>query len=250
MDGQAIVKTSDSDVYHVFERGEGARSYGPPWLRDGGRHAPDPEFAAAVIDALAGNLKNRVTLQEQADGSKRVSLHLSGNQVPVPVGVVASLALRHASSGEALWNHGGKPDWAANRHETAADGDGADGKAGGFADRPLFADGFKLDFPKLTDEIRVEAVRLDATIAPNNEIDAESVEFRISGKDGAGNAHNVVVYADIDLYGVNATTPDTVDLNGKQVERKTFGDIAADRRHERTAKEKGTHAKFVREHVE
>lgn len=227
-DGKAIVKTSASDVYYVMEHGEGDRSYGPPWMRDGGKHEPDPAFAAGVervIDALAGNLKDRVTLKEQADGSKQVSLHLSGNQVPVAVNAVGSLLLRHASSGEAPW-HDGKPAWASERHDgdgKAAAQDGAN-EAGVFGDHPLFADGFKPDFPKLTDDIRVEAINLDAAIDPNNDIDEESVEIRISGKDEAGNVHNVVVHADIDLYDVNATTPDTVDLTGKQVETKTMAD--------------------------
>jgi hypothetical protein len=225
--GKAIVKTSASDVYYVMEHGEGDRSYGPPWMRDGGKHEPDPAFAAGVervIDALAGNLKDHVTLKEQADGGKQVSLLLSGNQVPLVANAIGSLLLRHASSGEAPW-HDGKPDWAAKWHDgedKTAGQDGANGGAGAFGDHPFFADSFKPSFPKLTDDIRVEAINLDATIDPNNDIDEESVEIRISGKDEAGSVHNVVVHADIDLYDVNATTPDTVDLTGKQVEMKTM----------------------------
>mgnify|MGYP001293071121 CR=1 FL=1 len=192
-DGKAIVKPSGSDVYYVTEHGKGTRHDGPPWMRDGAKHASDSEFAAGVervLDALAGNLKDRVTLEERADGSKLVSLELSGNQVPPVAGAIGSLAVRHATSAEMSWNHVGMD--------------------------------FMLNIPKLTDDIRVEAIRLNATISPNNDIDEESVEIRISGKDEAGNAHNIVVSADIDLYDVNATTPDTVDLNGKQVETKTF----------------------------
>jgi hypothetical protein len=230
-DGKAIVKASGSDVYHVAERGKGRQAYGPPWIRGGSGHAPNPEFAAGVervMDALAGRLKEHVTLEEQEDGSKRVSLHLTGNQVPAVAAAIGSLALRRASSGETPWNHGGKADWAGKRHGTADGCDVANGEPGGFDGHPWFEDGFKPNFPKLTDDIRAESLHLDAAIAPTNEIDEESVEIRISGRDEAGDMHDVVVHADIDLYGFNATTPDTVDLTGKPVETKTFDDSAAD----------------------
>ncbi|PYI53870.1 hypothetical protein [Paenibacillus flagellatus] len=205
-DGKAIVKTSDSDVYRVAEHGGGK---GPKWRHDGAREGgPDPEFAEGaerVLDALVGSLKDHVTLQSEADGGKRVSLHLTGSQVPVAVNAIGSLLVRGASDGP----HGG---W---KH-------GVEGKGEGEAAEDfhaLFASGLEHDWPKLTKDIRVDDIRLDATIDAANYFDRKSAEIRIVGKDDAGAEHSVVVRADIDLSGVNATTPDSVDLTGKQVEK-------------------------------
>lgn len=198
-DGKAIWKTSDSNVYRVAEPGKNDGAPGP-W-----RHAdrsPNPAVAQGaeqVFDALVGNLKDRVTVQANGDGSKQVSLHLSGSQVPAAVNAIGSLIIGSASNGADHWRGGAGEQGSAEMHG-------------------LFAPEMKLNMPKLTQNIRIEAIRLDAAIDANNYVDRQSAEIQVVGQDASGAEHRVVIEAKLDLGDVNATSADSVDLTGKQVE--------------------------------
>ncbi|MDF2719544.1 MAG: hypothetical protein K0R28_6469 [Paenibacillus sp.] len=208
-DGKAVLKASDSDVYRVAEHGEGEGN-GPDWKRHAD-HKMDPAFAERVervFDALVGNLKDRVELDTNADGSKHVSLHLSGNQVPVAVNAIGSFVIGGVSDG-GHWNHDGQA--GRGNREQAAVGKTADANA-------LFTPEMKPDLPKLTQDVRIEEIKLDATIDANNYFENKTAEIRVTGKDTAGAPHSVVVRAEVDLTGINATKADSVDLTGKKVE--------------------------------
>ncbi|TMV44958.1 hypothetical protein FE783_31035 [Paenibacillus mesophilus] len=203
-DGKAVLKADNSDVYQVAEHGKEDGKGGPGWKRGSGDFKPDPAFAEGVervFDALAGNLKDRVELETNADGSKRVSLHLSGNQVPVAVNAIGSFVIGNVAGG-GHWDH---------EKQTST------GKESGA--HALFTPDMKPNLPKLTQDIRIEEIKLDATIDKNNYFDDKSVEVRIAGKDAAGAAHSVTIKAAVDLNGVNATKADSVDLTGKKVEK-------------------------------
>ncbi|HZG15971.1 MAG TPA: hypothetical protein VE710_13215 [Candidatus Bathyarchaeia archaeon] len=187
-DEKTIVKNSKSDVYHVIEK------QGPPWRHEGG----NPEMAEEmekVIDALVGDLRNNVTLENQANGKKKVSLHLAGNQVPGAVNAVGSLIIKKASA-----HH-------ENAENTWHQGKGANA-----------LHDMKVDLPKLTDNIHVQEVNLDATINADNYLESQAVAIKINGQDASGNDHQVTVELDADLSGLNQTMPDQVDLSGKQVQ--------------------------------
>ncbi|MDF2720222.1 MAG: hypothetical protein K0R28_7147 [Paenibacillus sp.] len=189
-DGKAVLKASDSDVYQVAEHGKEDGKGGPGWQRGSGDHKPDPAFAEGVervFDALAGNLKDRVELETNTDGSKRVTLHLSGNQVPVAVNAIGSFLIGNVADGS-RWHHG----------EQASEGKTEGANA-------LFTPDMKPNLPKLTQDVRIEEIKLDATIDKDN--------------DAAGAAHSVMIRAAVDLNGVNATKADSVDLTGKKVEQ-------------------------------
>lgn len=208
-DGKAVLKASGSDVYRIAEHGDGEGN-GPGWKRHAGPKA-DPAFAERVervFDALVGILKDRVELDTNADGSKHVSLHLSGNQVPVAVNAIGSFVIGGVSDGE-HWNHHGQAGRGDREH--AAAGKTADANA-------LFTPEMKPDLPKLTQDVRIEEIKLDATIDANNYFGNKTAEIRVTGKDEAGASHSVVVRAEVDLTGMNATQADTIDLTGKKVE--------------------------------
>ncbi|MNV85005.1 hypothetical protein D3C71_1789230 [compost metagenome] len=48
----------------------------------------------------------------------------------------------------------------------------------------------------------------------------------MSGKDAQGAEHDVVLRIDMTLSSLNSTTPDTVDLSGKQVENVKLEDMS------------------------
>ncbi|WP_134685743.1 hypothetical protein [Brevibacillus migulae] len=197
-DGKIIVKHSGSDMYHVMER------QGPRW----GQNEHDPELAKDmenVLDVLAGNLRSEVMLKNQENGKKHVSLHLSDSQIPTAVNAIGSLIIKNASQHTGADNH---------RHQGVKSIAPAD---------------MKVDFPQLTDNIRMQEVNLDAIINADDYIENQKAEIRIVGQDASGEEHQVTVAFDVDLSGLNHTVIEPVQLEGKQVHsitsegRKHFG---------------------------
>ncbi|WP_143813046.1 hypothetical protein [Paenibacillus sp. XY044] len=187
-DGKMIWKSGDSAVYQVMDQA-------PQWQHDG-KAARMPQAAEQVIEALMGNIKDLATVETGSDGTQEAELHLSGSQIPAVVNAVGSLIASKAGNADG-WNHGaefqghlpaGKADW-------------------------------KVNLPKLTDEIKVEQVDLDAKIGKNAALENQSAEIRFTGKDAAGAAHVLTFQLNAGFSGYNATTPDRVDLAGKQTEQ-------------------------------
>jgi hypothetical protein len=179
------------------------------WGKRSGDHgkAHDPEFAKEaekVIDTLVGNLKQAVILKKEG-AAKEVSLQLEGSQIPAIANAIGSLIVREGGR-----EHG---------KEHQLDSEDTFG-----VDVQRIVDAL----PKLTDEIKIDAVKLDADVNADNLITNQAVEIRISGKDSQGIAHQVAVKLDLILSEFNRSSPDTVDLTGKQVEtvkldEKMFG---------------------------
>ncbi|WP_405079080.1 hypothetical protein ACI48J_15355 [Paenibacillus chitinolyticus] len=187
---QAIFKPGSSDVYYVKD----AAAETHKRFKDSAEKEM-PQQVETVIDALVGNLKDYVAVDVKEDGSKRVSAELDGAQLPAVVQAIAPIVIKQASK-----EHGEsekKADTAAN---------------------PFGNDFLKGAAPELTDDIRLEKVAVNATISSSNYIQHQEAELTVSGKDAGGKAHQVVVHLQADLSGYDSTTPDTVDLNGKNVQ--------------------------------
>lgn len=194
-DDKKIIKTSGSDVYRIVEMDPEAREriekYGD------GMDQHDPAFTQEVenvIDTLVGNLKNNVTLKEEGS-AKEIGLHLEGSQIPAIVNAVGSLLIRkgaddHAEDPELQAAH----DFGVNMYS------------------------IKDSLPKLTDEIKIESVSLDADVNADNLITNHTAEIKVSGKDSQGLAHEVVIKLVVNATDFNNTTPNTVDLTGKKTE--------------------------------
>jgi hypothetical protein len=69
--------------------------------------------------------------------------------------------------------------------------------------------------PKLTDDVKVEQILLDATINPDNIIKQQTAEIDMSGTDSSGVRHALVIRLRLDLSGFNQTVPERIDLTGK-----------------------------------
>lgn len=178
--GQIINKSADSEVYNVLSAEPGNFYHSGMW----GQEQENPALAKDleyIVDLLAGNYQDYISLGRTADGNKQVSLELSGSQVSPIANAVVSLAVR-----EGIREHGLE----------SAIGD---------------------QIPKLVDEIRVANIDVKARIDNQNFIKEQTANVTITGKDDEGKNHNVVVSVDLNLSGFNNTTPDSVDLAGKQV---------------------------------
>ncbi|MGZ7441208.1 hypothetical protein [Paenibacillus sp. TH7-28] len=199
-DEKVILHEGDSDTYRVMNLGDKEQQAGSE------EFAP-PQHAEQFIDALLGNVKDLATVEELPSGEKQASLHLSGSQIPAVVQAAGSLAASHLTAGPAFHGQMGAEGWMAdNSGETAQ----KDGLA-----HPSMP---KVDFPELTDNVKVEDIRFDAEISPEQYLERQQGKITISGTDKAGNKHELVISIDCDLSGYGQTTPDTVDLTGKQVE--------------------------------
>ncbi|ULL18609.1 hypothetical protein DVH26_31545 [Paenibacillus sp. H1-7] len=205
-DSKGVVKPGDSDVYGVIDMSGHDWHHGKDGGNDGNETWDDSTFAKErenVIDALVGGLKDQVTLTPQADGTKQIDLQLNGSQIPAVANAISSLVIKGAVNG----------------HHP--------GKAGDMQQNP-FADELKQftgSLPKLSQDIQIKQVSLHAAVDAQNRITGQTLKVTVTGKDDKGAAHEVVIDAAADLSGFDATTPEQVDLTGKQVQNieKTFG---------------------------
>jgi hypothetical protein len=192
---KAILKTDLSDTYQIVEPGkvnsERVRAH-----KAYTEHR-DPAFAQElekVLDSLVGNLKNDVTLNEVGTG-KEVALHLEGTQIPAVVNTIGSLLIK--ASG---FDHGEELQF--NNDDTLG----------------IRIDDMIKSLPKLTDDIAIDAVSLNAKVNADNLITNQIASIEISGKDSQGAAHEVTVKFEVSLSEFDHTTPDTIDLTGEKVE--------------------------------
>ncbi|MEW9702163.1 hypothetical protein [Paenibacillus sp. SI8] len=197
--GKQIVKTADSDVYKVIVFDGEYEKYNK--LED--KHfTPDPQTVQEVenvVDALVGNLKNYITMDETSGNGKDIHFKVSGSQISPVVNTIGSLVIKH---GVAENGHHPVPD--------AVDKLGFDVST------------LKNSFPQLANDIKMDAVEVNATVDGDNHITNQTAQIHISGKDAQGANHDVVLNVDMTLSSLNSTTPDTVDLEGKQVENVKF----------------------------
>lgn len=197
-DGKDIIKTSNSDVYRVLERGD-HYSHKNRKNHDRWQDSPYANEMEKVIDTLVGNLKNKVTLNE-AGATKKVSLQLEDSQIPAIVNTIGSIMIRECGR-----RHDEGQQWT--QYE---DTFGVNLKQ------------LENSVPELTDDIKIEKVKMDADVNADNFITKHVVEVTISGKDSKGVAHQVAVKFDLSLSEFNKSVPDTIDLKGKKVENVTL----------------------------
>ncbi|GGD62451.1 hypothetical protein [Paenibacillus nasutitermitis] len=197
---QVVVKNGTDDVYYVVEPQDGDRRFGHKFKGQGqGEGGPPKEFEN-VIDALVGNLKQQIEVDQQADGSKQVSLHLTGSQIPAVANAVGSLLVKQAGSADKFGDETQQGDQDVSMAKRLLGGD------------------WKPQLPELTQDVRIEAVNVDAVIGKDNHIQQQTVQISVGGKDEAGDVHEVSVTVDANFSAFDSTTSDNVDLSGKKVE--------------------------------
>ncbi len=180
--GQTIMKDSTSDIYNVMAKGQ----------RDMGKNMAErpatqevPAEVQNIVDLLAANFDSNISLDNNADGSKVVTLQLADGQITPLENAVASLIAKNA-------NH-------ENQRSNAV----------------------MTNLPQLVDAISLTSVDVKAEIDANGQLTGQTAVIKVTGKDASGQVHEIVVNVDVNLSNINSTTPDTVDLTGKQVVTKT-----------------------------
>lgn len=193
----AVLKSSASDVYYV--KPQNAKEKHKP--KDASEQQMSQQVET-VIDALVGNLKDYVAVNDQADGSKQISVQLDNAQLPAAVNAIAPIAIKQATK------------------ELANDKPESGTQAGEF---PFQENVLQSAAPQLTQDIKIEKVAVKANINASNYIQHQEADLTVSGKDDNGTAHQVILHLQADLTGYNSTTPDTIDLTGKNVQQIKHG---------------------------
>jgi|GEM_PF-577978 len=194
-DGKVIVKTNDSDVYRVTESPKLKSAEHDSKAGKAAAPSQPPKAVLQLFDVLAGHMKELATVENTADGGKHAALRMSGSQIPAIVNAIGSLAASGAG-------HRGPHGFA-----------GDDGLADD--DRQ---DSLPCKLPQLTEDVRVESIRLDADINADNVLEHQSARIVVTGTDTEGMHHELELQLGIDFTDVNRTVPDRIDLTGKQTQ--------------------------------
>lgn len=183
--GKSISKFSTSDVYSVRENKHNdmnkINEKMNPQVINGVEN---------VVDILAGNMKDGVVVSPNADGTKNVAINLNESQIVPLVNAIASIAMVKNNDEPRMNEKTGELD-------------------------------VKNMLPQLVSEIKVVSVNVTGDINKDNIINNQVAKIVLSGKDTKNVIHTVTVDATLNLSNINSTTPNTVDLTGKQVKTMT-----------------------------
>jgi len=185
--GKSISKSSTSEVYNVKENNH--KNFNKESKN------MNPEVAKSmetVADILVGNMKNNVNVTPNTDGTKKINVKLSETQIIPLVNAVTSMVLT-VGNNESMHNE----------------------KAGNIDVKKML--------PQLVSGITVKSVDITGDINKNNIINNQVAKIVVTGKEAKGTAHEVTINATLNLSNINSTTPNTVDLTGKQVKTITGG---------------------------
>lgn len=202
--GTSILKTSDNEVYYISQSRKPDRSEHNEWDREWDRNwteSEDYKGGEALLDAFMGNLKNEFVLDSREDGSSTIRLQLTGSKIPAVVNTLTSLAVRDA---------------AEERNHTP--------HVVSHSDLPFMQD-LDVELPKLVNQVRMEEINFTVDTDKEGKVTRIAMNTTVSGNDAQGIAHQVALNMSMDLSDVNNTTPDTINLEGKQtqiIENKDF----------------------------
>ena len=184
-DGKNISKSSSSDVYNVRDNSKKNLN-----KKDKVENPEIQNSMEVVIDTLVGNMKDKVTVTNNDDGTKKSSIVLNENEVTPLVNAVTSMALVRDNN-EKMHND----------------------KAGDL--------NLEKVIPQLQSDIKVKGVEVNGDINKDDTIKDQVAKIMLTGTDAQGKNHEITVNINLDLSNINSTTPDTVDLTGKQVKTIT-----------------------------
>ncbi|MDD3365155.1 MAG: hypothetical protein PHZ03_09260 [Syntrophomonas sp.] len=187
---QTIMKNSDSDVYNVMATKASQAPFDKN-LDKKTAHEAVAKDVENIVDLLASNFDSNISLDNNADGTKVVSLSLADSQITPLENAVASLIVKNAAR------------------------EGERGPKAGSAMGNM--DSIITSMPQLVDAISLNSVDMVANIDAQGQITKQTATLKITGNDATGQTHEVVINVDMNISGIGSTTPDTIDLTGKQV---------------------------------
>lgn len=171
----------EADTYHETDyttaKKENYFNFSNPFKQKG---SSDVE---RIVDAVVGNLKDYVVVNQKTDGSKEFSGSISQAQIPAVANAVVSYAVKNRF-GEQYTRE-------------------------------------RLKIDKITDDIYVKEVKGNAVAGKDGLLQSIIGTGVISGKDEKGNAHELTFEVLVKLENVNSTSVKKPDVTGKKVVKET-----------------------------
>ena len=186
-DGKSINKNSDSAEYLV--KTNNAKDFNKI---DKAQNPTVEKSMEVVLDTLVGTMKDNVVTTSNTDGTKNLAINLSETEVTPLVDAVTQMALIRATKTETENDN--------KKNEIC---------------------GLKNVLPQLESEIKIKSVSSTGKISKEDIVTNQTAKIVVEGKDIKGVKHEITFNIDLNLSKINTTTPDKVDLKGKQVKEMT-----------------------------
>ena len=187
-DGKSINKNSSSDEYLV--RTNNSKDFNK---MDKVQNPTVEKSMEVVVDTLVGNMKDSVTTTSNTDGTKNIAINLSENEVTPLVDALTQMAFIRTTNTENINENNSKNELG----------------------------GLKNVLPQLQSDIKIQSVSSTGTISKDDITTNQTAKIVVAGKDAQGTQHEMSINIDLNLSNVNSTTPDKIDLTGKQVKEIT-----------------------------
>ncbi len=177
VDKKGTITTGDEGTYYVteYEKPYEGRTFANPFKE---KEAGDVE---KIIDAIVGNLKDYVVVDEKTDGSKELSGSISEAQIPALINAVTSFVLKNEASSRGV------------------NGENV--------------------MPLITKDVYVKEVKGNMTVDKDGLIQRFLGTGVIVGKDDQGKEHNLTFELLGKVSNINSTVVNKPDLSGKKVEK-------------------------------
>ncbi|MCX8129502.1 MAG: hypothetical protein N3I35_05300 [Clostridia bacterium] len=171
---------NESDTYYIseFTKKNEHPIFENPFEND---RAKDIE---KIADALIGNLKDYIIINDKTDGSKELSASLSETQIPALINAVISFGFKQEASSRNMRNN----------------------------EPPI---------PQLKDDIFIKNLNTKVALSEEGVIESILATGTLSGKDEQAVSHDLTVEILLKLSDINSTLVEKPDLNGKKVEKST-----------------------------
>lgn len=182
---QFIYYAPDSDTYHITEYSEDRKTGAmtDPFEDD---MTKDVEM---IFDAVVGNLKDYVAVEEKPDGTRVLSGNISEVQIPAVVNAAASFLFKREFAGGSWYNT----------------------ESG-------------VQYPALASDIVLKSVSGKAVVDKDGIIESLSGNISLAGKDKDGTFHKIELELAGGVSDIGKTAVKTPELAGKKVERSVQRD--------------------------
>ena len=158
---------------------------------DSNKNPEVSEFAEKVIDALVGDTKNYFNVKDLNNGSKEINLTLTEDQIPAVLNTLVSIKAKQKNDTEPFDSN------IELKEQVMGD--------------------VKTYLPELENRVSIQNIELTALINQENLIENQVLTLTVEGDDIYGIPHTAVLSIQMNLSNFNQTTPDSIDLTGKEV---------------------------------
>jgi len=191
---QLVNMTKDTDEKHrAFDREEAM----------GEQHMG--KTGEALMDYLMGDLKSQFELNQNADGSKSITVDLNENEIPVPINLLVGIATENNIN-----------------HSNIDYEDGMDlaQKELLMGKMPFLKEFSELgkNMPKLKQDVKLTGILLKLNVDGNDQIKSFDVKISTTGIDSKGTYHEVSFSGSSSINDINNTSVDTFNPDGKNIE--------------------------------